>query len=245
MRGGVSYSLTPGMDFPRSPACVSTVPRPTRRARPPSALCSRVCRRRPSSRSWRNAQSSRRTGTSMRQPSRSGSVTLATDSSARGARATRRKVTPTASSKACAPSRRRAKASGTARVARRRRYWCRKTRRPRPFAARLGGLLQRRQEGLVTRSGVPQDPRLVARIVNGTLLFFDLARSVFGHHPRQRERLQPGAHVTVVVNAKLLITLASALDGEVIDAVRVGVGTSDTERAARVVGWIRHRKDNV
>src|SRR5438045_8834603 len=54
-------------------------------------------------------------------------------------------------------------------------------------------LLQRRQERLVLRSGVPQHPSVVAGVVDRFLLRLDLLRTI--RRLTDRERLDPGTPV--------------------------------------------------
>src|SRR5687767_4138652 len=87
--------------------------------------------------------------------------------------------------------------------------------------------LQSGAEDVVLRSGAPENPAVVAGVVDRLLLLFDLLRAVLRFS--ERESLDPGAHMLRPRDPQPLIARASGVDGRADDLVRLRVRTLDAE----------------
>src|SRR6202022_3509113 len=108
-------------------------------------------------------------------------------------------------------------------------------RRPRHrwhFLPRHQRLFESRNTLVVPRARLPQNPAIVARVVDRALLFLDLVRAVLGE--TNAERLQPRTNV-LALDAELLVALARTRDGDVDDVVRISIRMRQLERAWRIV----------
>src|ERR1700674_4607779 len=92
-------------------------------------------------------------------------------------------------------------------------------------------LLESRNELVVPRPGLPQNPAVVTRVIDRALLFLDFVGAVL--RQTNAERLQPRANV-LAFDAELLVPLAGTRDRDVDHVVGIRIGMRQLERA----GWI-------
>src|SRR5439155_3249955 len=104
-------------------------------------------------------------------------------------------------------------------------------------------VLERRNERVIERSRAPQNPAVVAGVVDRLLLRLNLFRSVFQR--AKSERLDPRTHVLRLRDSELLVADTRRVERGLDYTVWLGVGTIDPERSVRVVRRIYHRKQHV